>query len=218
MTALVRYALALLVGGQGYLAPALLFATGLVVLTTNDRGPLAGTYAACALVLFAVMAWLTAALVNTEDATQRALTVVAAGGARRVLVAQVLAAVVACVALIGPGLGYPLVAGRHTVTAAAIAVGALAQLVCGCAGVAVGLVCSRLVVRRSGYALVAGLGLVGGAVVVPSVPPVGTTVRLLGSDMLPERMFGPLAGFGVVAVALLVTAAVVAYVAAARRD
>lgn len=218
MSALVRYALALLGRGQGYLAPVLLFATGLVVLTTNDRGPLAGTYAACALVLFASQAWLTAALVNAEDDTQRALTVVAAGGARRVLVAQILAAAAACVALTGVGLGYPLVAGHHTVTAAAVAVGGLAQLVCGTAGIAVGLLCSRLVVRRTGYAVVTGLGLVGAAVVVPALPPVGPTVSLLSRDLPPERMFGSVAVFGAVAIALLLTSAAVAHVVAARHD
>lgn len=218
MSALVRYALALLVRGQGYLAPALLFATGLVVLTTNDRGPLAGTYAACALVLFASQAWLTAALVNAEDDTQRALTLVAAGGARRVLIAQVLAAGAAGVALTGAGLGYPLVAGRHTVTAAAIAVGALAQLVCAAAGLAVGLLCSRLVVRRTGYAVVTGLVLVGAAVVVPGLPPVGPTVSLLSRDLPPERMFAPLAGFAAVAVVLVLASAAVAHVVAARQD
>ncbi|MEJ3750122.1 hypothetical protein WEI85_43545 [Actinomycetes bacterium KLBMP 9797] len=218
MSALVRYALALLGRGQGYLAPVLLFATGLVVLTTNDRGPLAGTYAACALVLFASQAWLTAALVNAEDDTQHALTVVAAGSSRRVLVAQVLAAAAGCAALTGAGLGYPLVAGQHTVSAAAVGVGALAQLICGAAGIAVGLLCSRLVVRRTGYAVVTGLGLVGVAVVVPGLPPVGPTVSLLSRDLPPERMFGSLAALGAVAIVLLVASAVAAHVAAARQD
>ncbi|GAA0920144.1 hypothetical protein GCM10009557_90860 [Virgisporangium ochraceum] len=66
MTALTRYALSLLGRGQTYVPPLLLYAAAVVVLTTNDLGPLAGTYAACALTQFACLVWLTVAVVNAQ--------------------------------------------------------------------------------------------------------------------------------------------------------
>jgi hypothetical protein len=216
VTALVRYVLSLLVRGQGYLAPVLLFVTALIVLTTNDQGALASTYSACALTQFVCMTWLTAALVNTEDPYQRAMTVVAAGGSRRVLVANVLAAALMCVMLTVVGLVYPVVAGDHEVTAAALATGVVAQLTSGGTGIAAGLLCSRLVIRRTGYAVLVGLGLIGVLVVVQAVPPVGPVMRLLTSDRPPERMLAPLAGYAAIAAALLLASTAATHALARR--
>ncbi|MCW6008203.1 hypothetical protein K1W54_27200 [Micromonospora sp. CPCC 205371] len=218
MTALVRYTVSGLVRSQRYLPPALLFVTAVVVLTTNDFGPLVGSYAGCALAQFVCLVWLTITVVNTEDPIQRSMTAVAAGSSQRVLLASVVTALGACACLTVVGTVYPIWGGRHTVTGAAVAVGVGAQLVAGLAGIAVGLVCSRLVVPRPGYALVVALGLIGVLIVIPPVPPIGPVMRLLSSERAPEAMVGPLLVQFAIAAAMLVIATVVTQSVARRRE
>ncbi|GIJ51772.1 hypothetical protein Val02_86580 [Virgisporangium aliadipatigenens] len=214
MTALVRYTLSMTVHGQAYLPPLILWASAVVVLTMNDLGPLTGSYAACAMTLFVCLTWLTAVQVNTESQTQRAMTAVAAGGLPRVFVAHVLAALVFSAALTAVGLVFPIVAGTHTVTAADVAIGATAQGICAVTGIAAGLLCSRPVVPRTGYAVVLALLLDGFLLIANAVPPVGPVVRGLNAGIPPGR----LAGHAAVAVALLVLAVATASAVASRRD
>jgi hypothetical protein len=214
VTALTRYALSLLGRGQTYVPPLLLYAAAVVVLTTNDLGPLVGTYAACALTQFACLVWLTVAVVNAQTPTQRAVTTVAAGSDRRVLLADVFAATVLCGLLTVVGLVYPVFSGEHEVTAAAVAVGALAQVTCGVSGIACGLLCARPVVPRAGYAVVLALALTG-ATVVAALPPVGPVVRLLSRD---EQPGGALVLYAVAAVAQLAVAFAVALTVSRRRS
>jgi hypothetical protein len=218
MTALVRYSLSMLVRSQGYIAPFVLFGSAVVVLTTNDFGPITGTYSACALIQFVCMLWFTVAIVNTEDRVQRAMTVVAAGGQRRVLVANVLAAAVVCLGLTVIGLVFPVYAGTHQVTPVDLAVGALAQVTCGFAGIAVGLLCSRLVIPKAGYAVFASLGAIGVMTMVRPVPPVGPIMALLASTTAPGRMLAPVAGLGALAVAMLAASVVVAELVVRHQD
>ena len=218
MTRLIRYLLALLVRSQGYVAPALLFAATLVVLTTNDQGPLPATYSASAMALFICMTWLTVALVNAEDHTQRSMTRVAAGSLRRVVVACVLGAGVIAAVLMLIGLGYPLLAGKHTVTGTALAVGVLAQLVAALTGIAIGLLCSRLVLRRAGHAVLVAIGLIGVLLLVPRVPPIAPMMRLLSSARRSETMLGPLVVLAAAALAILLVSVVATHVVARRQE
>jgi hypothetical protein len=217
MSALTWYVLCLLGRGQTYVPPLLVYTTAVVVLTTNDLGPLAGTYAACALALFVCLVWLTVTVVNVQTPTQRAVTTVAAGDDRRVLAAEVLAATVLCGLLTVVGLVYPVFSGEHEVTAAAVAAGLLAQAACGVTGIACGLLCSRPVVPRTGYAVVLALTLTG-VVVIASLPPVGPVVRLLGRDGDPVRMLAPLAAYTALSVALLAAASAVTLTVSRRRS
>jgi hypothetical protein len=218
MIALVRYSLSMLVRSQGYIAPFVLFGTAVVVLTTNDFGPITATYSACVMTLFICMLWFTIALVNTEDRSQRSMTVVAAGGHRRVLVGNVLAAGVICLGLTAIGLVYPICAGLHTVTAVDVAVGALAQLAAGVAGIAAGLLCSRLVIAKAGYAVFASLGLIGLMLLVKPMPPVSPMMSLLSDGRPARAMLVPVAELGVVALGMLVASVVAAGLIARQQD
>jgi hypothetical protein len=210
VTALVRYSLSMLVRSQGYIAPFVLFCAAIVVLTTNDLGPLTNTYSACAMTLFICMLWFTIALINTEDRSQRSMTVIAAGGQRRVLVANVFAAGVICLGLTAVGLVYPILAGTHTVTAPDLVVGGLAQIACGMAGIAAGLLCSRIVIPKAGYAVFASLGAVGVMLLVRPVPPVSPIMAVLAGSGPAGGMLVPVAGLTAVALAMLVASVVAA--------
>ncbi|MCP2163682.1 hypothetical protein [Goodfellowiella coeruleoviolacea] len=218
MIALVRYALATLLHSQRYLPPTLLFVAGLAVFAGSDNGPLAPVYAICAGALFVCATWVTVALVNVEDPVLRAITVVNAGRSGRVLAATVLAALACCLVLAVVGLGYPLVTGRHPVTPVALLLGAEAQLTAACTGVAVGLVCSRLVIGRPGYSLVAALALVLFLLLARGVPPVNPLVRLLTEERAAEDVVGPVTGYAAAAVVLLLASTALTRFVAARRD
>ncbi|MFI5838300.1 hypothetical protein ACIA8K_01090 [Catenuloplanes sp. NPDC051500] len=218
MIALVRYSLSMLVRSQAYIAPIVVFFAGVGVFTTGGAGPLAEAYSACALLLFIAMTWLTVALINTEDRTQRAMTAAAAGGETRVLAGNVLAAALIAVLLTLIGLIYPLYAGQHPITGPGLTVGVIAQLTSGFAGIAVGLLCSRLLIRHTGVAVLVALGAVGVMVVFQAVPPIAPMLSLLESERAPETMLTPLTGLGAVSLLMVAAAAATVYYVGRRQE
>ncbi|WP_411079298.1 hypothetical protein [Streptomyces sp. cmx-18-6] len=159
MIALVRYQFTVLLLSQRYLAPLLLFLGLVAVLTSSDTGPLAATYASVAGATLLCSVWLTMALVGLDDPAHRSIVVVSAGSHLRVLLGTVGAAAVWCLLLTAAGLVLPLIFGSHAPGVADLVLGVEAQLTCAFAGMAIGLVCSRLVFRRQGHALVLALVL-----------------------------------------------------------
>ena len=203
MTALVRYMLAGLGASQRYLPPALLFVISVVALTSGGGASLVPSYSAGALAQFICMTWLTVVLVNAEDPVQRAMTTVAAQGSFRVLFANVWAAVLVSVTLMVFGLAYPITVGAHPVTTSAVVVGVVAQLTGGLSGIAIGLLCSRLVMPRLGYALFTAFGMVLVVLLVPWVPPINPMLRILSSDPETNNLLPPLGIYAGISVAIL---------------
>ncbi|MDN5861764.1 MAG: hypothetical protein L0H84_24450 [Pseudonocardia sp.] len=217
MIALIHFRLSTLLHSQRYLPPALLFLAVLAVGTVNSSGPLLPVYALCAGAVFISAAWLTVVLANIEGPEHRAITVISAGGSRAPLVATIAVALAGCVVLTVVGLLLPLAWGTHSPTAAELAVGVGAQLICACAGVGIGLLCSRLVITRPGYSLLTALALVMLTLLAPAIPPVNPVLRLLSSGRGPHELLWPLLGFAAVAIATLAVSAVLTQRVAARR-
>lgn len=218
MIALVRLSLATFFLSQRYVAPLLLFVGTVGILTNNDEGPLTATYATCAAVMFVCSAWLTIALTSVEDPVHRAVAVVSSGSSARVLAATVTVAVLSCAALLVPGLTFPLIFGRHTVTVLDLLVGTLAQLTCAAVGIAIGLICSRLVLRRQGYAVLIALSLVLLVLFWPGLPPVNAMFRLLGDNADPAVVLGQVGVFLVLGLVLLALSTVATQYRTTRRD
>ncbi|MFI6209045.1 hypothetical protein ACIBAI_22000 [Streptomyces sp. NPDC051041] len=172
MIALVRYLSTALLLSQRHLAPLLLFVGLVAVLTSSDAGPLTATYASVAGVMLPCSAWLTVALIGLEDQPHRSIVVVSAGSHLRVLLATVGTAAVWCLLLTVAGLVLPLMSGTRTPGLADLALGTEAQLTCAFTGMAIGLVSSRLVFRRQGYALVLTLVLLLAVLLGKGVSPV----------------------------------------------
>jgi hypothetical protein len=215
---LVRYSLATVVQSQRYLPPVLLFIAILAIFTSKDNGPLVPVYALSSAAVFICATWLTVATVNTEDPTQRSITVVNAGGSGRVLVASVWVAFTWCALIIAIGLFYPLTSGHHPFGLSILLVGALAELTGGCTGVAVGLLCSRLVIRRAGYAAVIALFASFLFLLVPNLPPVNPVFHLLAANRSAASLLLPVLGFGAVSVLLVVASTALTRFVALRRD
>ncbi|HEX3788015.1 MAG TPA: hypothetical protein VHW44_09145 [Pseudonocardiaceae bacterium] len=217
MIALVRYALAVMLHSQRYLAPVLLFLAVLAVFTSNDPGPVLPVYALAAAALFSCAAWLTMTLLNIEEPVQRAITAVSAGGSLRALLSWVCVAVLDCLVLSALALLFPWVDG-HSVSGVELLVGVEALVTCALSGVAIGLVCSRLVIRRPGYALLTALGLVLLLVLVRGLPPVNPMFRLLAGTGRPAGLVTSAGALTGVAVLLLVLGVTVTQLVATRRD
>ncbi|UNO40663.1 hypothetical protein [Streptomyces sp. MST-110588] len=217
MIALVRYHFATVLHTQRYLAPLLLF-TGLMgVLTVNGNGPLPPTYASSAGALFVCATWLTIALMSLDDAAQRAVVVVSAGRSLRVLAGAVVTSLLSCVVLMGFGLFFPLWLGDYRVAPADLLLGVEAQLTCAFVGVGIGVLCSRLVFRRQGYALVAALALVMVLLFTRGLPPVNRLFQVMATASDSAALLGPAgAMLGLAAGVLVVCTAVTQYVASRR--
>lgn len=218
MTALVRYTLTNVVLSQRYLPAVLVFLVVLVVFTGADSGPLLPVYAVSAAAVFVCGTWLTVVTINAEDPTQRAVTVVNAGGSGRVLMASLWVAFAWCVFLGVIGLFYPLLTGHHRAVPAEFALGAVAELTGACTGMAVGLLCSRIVVRRAGVAVLAALAGIFAFLLVPGLPPVRSEFLLLAGGRAASAVLAPAAGFAAVAVVLLVGSSVLTRFVARRKD
>ncbi len=218
MTALIRYHLALTVHAQRYLGPLLLHLCALTIFTVNDFGPLTGSYVVAAGSLLLASCWLTVSILNQEGPARRAVTTVTAGGPARVLAAETTLALMAGLALTVIGTIFPIVSGTHEVTPAALTVGVLAQTTTLATGVAVGLICSRLVIPRPGYSLLLALLVVMALPLTPGLPPVNPLLRVMSSDRTPTAQLPAAAGALLLALALLTTSALLTHRIATRRS
>ena len=205
------FAVAMLLGEdvgrtERFVAPLVLYAGALAVLFGGAPGPLPAPWAASALLLYPVGAWLAHALAESEDDDARTVTLSAAGGPWPVA-AGVLIAATAGVAVLGLlAVVWGVVAAWGTATTGSLLDGLLAHLACGITGAAVGSVFSRPVVRNEGVALIGALVVLVVTGTQSWLPPVGTAAAALGSGRLGVGPFGDLV------IALLVAVAATALV------
>ncbi|MGI5365943.1 hypothetical protein C9J60_04500 [Streptomyces sp. A244] len=219
MIALIRYTFATVVHTQRYLAPLLLFMGLMGVLTVNGSGPLPPAYASSAGALFVCSTWLTVALMSLDDPTQRAIVVVTSGGrSLKVLLAAVGTALLSCLVLMVFGLLFPLWLGSYDVTVADLVLGVEAQLTCALVGIAIGVLCSRLVFKRQGYALVAALALVMGALFAKGMPPVNRLFTLMSTTPDAAELLAPTSGMLLISALILAVFMTVTQFVAARRE
>jgi len=217
MFALIRYWLAVLLYSQRYFAPLLLFVVGVVVLTSNDRGPLTSSYGSCTALLFPSAVWLTTVLIRADDPVQHDITVVNARSASRVLAAAVLAAVGGSAVGVLFGLVYPIFGGSHQVSVLAVTVGAMSLLCAAVTGVGVGLICSRLVIPRPAVSLGLALILAIICLVSPWASPLNALLLTMSSDRTPAQMVVPVGTLSGLGVLLLIGAATLTHFVGVRR-
>ncbi|ADB33008.1 hypothetical protein Kfla_3957 [Kribbella flavida DSM 17836] len=206
MSALYRYLLLSVLLSQRYLPPTLIFLAALAVGVTSDSGPLQSSYAFCVLAVLVCSTWLAVSVVNHEDPTQRRITLVTIGDSSRVLAVTVAVVLTWAVPLVGIGLVYPIVTGRHVVTAGALAVGAVAQLAAAMLGTAIGLLCSRLVIPRIGLATLAAAAALLAVLLIRWLSPIRPIMSLLFNDQTPGQNAVPVALLALLCAAVLALA------------
>ncbi|WEB44388.1 ATP-binding cassette domain-containing protein [Streptomyces yunnanensis] len=204
---------------QRYLAPVLVFTALTGVLTVNGSGSLPPAYASSAGALFVGSTWLTIALTSLDDAPQRAIVVISSGRSLKVLLAAVGTALTSCLVLMVFGLLFPLWVGDYeVVTASDLLLGLEAQLTCALVGIAIGVLCSRLVLRRQGYALVAALALVMVTLFVKGMPPVNRLFNLMATTSESAKLLAPAAGMLAIAAVILAGSTAVTQYVTSRKE
>lgn len=218
MIALIRYSFATVLHTQRYLAPLLLFAGLLGVLTVNGSGPLPPAYASSGGALFVCATWLTMALASLDDPVQRAVVVVSVGRSLKVLIGSISTVLISCLVLMVVGLVFPLWVGSYDVRGVDLLLGVEAQLTCAFAGTAIGVLCSRLVFGRQGYALVAALVLVMVMLFVKGLPPVNRLFNMMATSSDSAKLLAPAGGMLAVAAVLLVASAAATQYLTGRKE
>ncbi|MFE4360351.1 MULTISPECIES: hypothetical protein [Streptomycetaceae] len=218
MIPLVRYMFTVLLLSQRYLAPLLVFIGLAAVLTSSDTGPLPATYSAVAGAMLLCSTWLTMTLIGLEDPPHRSIVVVSAGSHLRMVLGSVATAAVWCLLLTGAGLALPLLFGTHTVGPADLALGTEAQLTCAFTGMSIGFVCSRLVFRRQGYALVVALALLLAAMLGKGVSPVNILLTDLQHASKSADVLGSTGVLAAAAAVLLAAGTAVTHAIAVKKS
>lgn len=205
--AVARYLAADVARSQRFLLPLVVYGAALAVLYGGDPGPPPASWAASALVLYPVAAWLALVVANTEDPVQRTVTVVAAGGHGTVVAGTLLVALAGDLVLVVMSVLYPVAFTSYDHPAGLVLLGVAGHLACAAAGTAVGLLCARPLVTRIGWSLCLGATVLVLTAVQPGLPPVGTAVRALSADS-PAPVAEVLLGLGLAVAAAGVATAV----------
>ena len=218
MTALYRYLMASVLLSQRYLPPTLIFLAAMAVGTTSDNGPLQSSYAFCVLAMLVCTTWLTVSIMNHEDPTQRKITLVMIGSSLRVLAITVTVVLTWCVPLLVVGIVYPIVTGKHVFTTGDLVVGVAAQLGAAMIGIAIGLLCSRLVIPRIGIAMLTAAAAVLAVLLLRWISPIRPLMTLLSDGRTPGATAVPLTLLTAVAAAILIAALFATRALADRRE
>ncbi|NIH86244.1 hypothetical protein [Amycolatopsis granulosa] len=177
---MIRYQLALLAHSQRYLPPVLAYLVLLAVLYNDPTAPVLPEFAVSGGGLTVVSCWLTIALVDAEDPVQRLITLVHARRLSTVLGGIVAAAGLCCAALTALSLVWAALV-HDSLPGAVLVDGVLAHAACAAAGIALGLPCSRLLLPRIGYTVLAALTLLGLVLLVRWVPVINPMLRALAA-------------------------------------
>lgn len=182
MIALVRYQLADLVGSQRWVTPLLAYLAFLGFLYAADAGPAAPAFGVSTLALLPVAAWLTRQTLSVEDDEARQVTAAAAGGTVRVQAALLVTALVAEVPLVALSVLWAEVANHENMRGGSALLGGLGvHLVFALAGVGLGAVVSRPLLRPPGAAALVIVGVYVLSLVV-HWSPVFQAARTLQTD------------------------------------
>ena len=182
MRALVRYQLSDLVGSQRWVAPCLVYLAFLGFVYASSAGPAAPAFGVTALALLPVSAWLTRQQLSVEDDAARQVTAAAAGGTVRVQLALLVSAVIAVLPLVALSVAWPEVANRPEMHGASPLLGGLGvHLVFALAGVGLGAVVARPLMRAQGTAALTIVGVFVLSLVV-HWSPVFQAARTLQTD------------------------------------
>ncbi len=189
--ALTRYIAACCLHAQRWVAPGLLFVLS-VVITFATGGPALSTLGEGATWLFPVTAWLTVVTLNDEDPSQAAISAAAGGGIGRVRNAKL--AVAGCVGLVMTAISLAVAYANSSssFTLDDLAAGTVACLFTVAGGVALGSLCARPLVSRTGWAVLAIIVLTIVDLIVPHAPPARVVLEAL-SDSHDSHLWASLA-------------------------
>ncbi|MGH3671503.1 MAG: hypothetical protein ACRDSH_12835 [Pseudonocardiaceae bacterium] len=186
--AVVRYLSADLLRSQRFIVPLLTYGVLLAVLFGGNPGPPPAPWAASTLALYPISAWLAITTANTEDPTQRHITIAATGGWLPVAGGVLLTCLLGDLTLVAISVLWPLIpiiTVTYPYPAQVLLAGALAHLTSATTGTAIGLLCARPLITRFGWTILTTLIVLLVTAVQPWLPPVGTAVKALTDTSIP---------------------------------
>ncbi|WP_086848659.1 hypothetical protein [Amycolatopsis kentuckyensis] len=198
MLALTRYYLALLGHSQRYLPALLAYLALCVILYADPNSPPLPLFGMSAGGLLVVSCWLTIALLDIEDPVQRLVTLSHARQWRRMITGAILT-VLACSLVLTAITEVWSALKSFKVQPAALGIGLLAHLACTLLGIAIALPCSRLLVHRIGWTVLAAVMTLV-VVLLAKIPLIHPLLHALTDD---EPVGGPLVLALVTSVAML---------------
>ncbi|MFE5329145.1 ABC transporter [Embleya sp. NPDC056575] len=213
ISAVVRYQAALLLLSYRWVPPVLLYAA-VMGIGVAGGDPLLSSFAWAAAAIMPAAVWLTRVAVTVEPAAARHTASAAVGPGRAhlagLLVALTLTCLLAaiCTGALATGTDHIANHATHGVgRGEALAAGAMAQFVTILAGVAIGALTNRPVLRRAAYAVPLAALLTLAALVTPGSPAarvlkVLTDAATNDEITLPTTQLAVTAGVFVVAIAL----------------
>ena len=220
MTPLLTYLARDIARSQRYLPPVLAYLLVAAVVFGGDPGTALPAYSIVAVVLYPVGAWVAVTCANAEDPVLRAVTVVSAGGWRKVGAAVTALASVVVVVLAVLGTVIPAIIHRYSV--AEMSAGVSGQLIAGLAGVVLGVLCGRPVVHKIGISALTVVIVVLVTFASGKIPPVGAVIGLLSQAdhglVASQHPGWVLGGDLAIVLVLLVGATLVAAEVGRRRD
>lgn len=187
MLALTRYYLALLGHSQRYLPALLAYLALCVILYSDPNSPPLPLFGVSAGGLLVVSCWLTIALLDIEDPVQRLVTLSHARQWRRMISGAILT-VLACSLVLTVITEVWSALKSFKFQPAALGIGVLAHLACALLGIAIALPCSRLLVHRIGWTVLAAV-ITLLVVLLAKIPLVHPLLHALTDD---EPVGGPL--------------------------
>ncbi|UOX87169.1 hypothetical protein MUY14_36420 [Amycolatopsis sp. FBCC-B4732] len=188
MLAMTRYYFVLLGHSQRYLPALLAYLALCVILYADPNSPPLPLFGVSAGGLLVVSCWLTIALLDIEDPVQRLVTLSHARQWRRMITGAILA-VLACSLVLTVITEVWSALKSFKVQPSALGIGLLAHLACALLGIAIALPCSRLLVGRIGWTVLAAvITLV--VVLLAKIPLVHPLLHALTDE---EPVAGPLA-------------------------
>jgi len=185
--ALTRYYLALLGHSQRYLPALLAYLALCVILYSDPNSPPLPLFGVSAGGLLVVSCWLTIALLDIEDPVQRLVTLSHARQWRRMISGAILT-VLACSLVLTVITEVWSALKSFKFQPAALGIGVLAHLACALLGIAIALPCSRLLVHRIGWTVLAAV-ITLLVVLLAKIPLVHPLLHALTDD---EPVGGPL--------------------------
>ncbi|MEU0790385.1 hypothetical protein ABZ342_09965 [Amycolatopsis sp. NPDC005961] len=156
MLALTRYYLALLGHSQRYLPALLAYLALCVILYADPHSPPLPLFGVSAGGLLVVACWLTIALLDIEDPVQRLVTLSHARQWRRMITGAIFTVLIFSVVLTVITEAWSALKSLK-VQPSALGIGLLAHLACALLGIAIALPCSRLLVQRVGWTVLAAV-------------------------------------------------------------
>lgn len=166
MIALLRYALSDTVHAQRWVAPVV--SLGAVdAIISAQTGSLLPTFAILATALLFISTWLTVVVVNSEDPTQLSITETCAGSRSKVRLSKLLFSYFLAI-ILGLLAMIPPIFIASSITVAIFVAGVIGLLIAALAGVSLGALCSRPIVRRRAWSVLLGFVVCLGTVLLPS--------------------------------------------------